>query len=463
MIKRETLKQAIDAISQRDPEIGFALDEMLGMGMIDLPAHGRDPMLGNDFYFLFDGQKARVSRFLYLTKGNIPIEERLLIKYGEALKKQQLLEQGESVDTPEAARTIRAAGLRLMVLHEIDYAIARVEKAMQRAGADRPQPPVSPGPAAQRVQPPADRDGAPAQRQLIDFLQALKQEARPAGIDPLLRVADVLFQASVDSDTPAFFVRFPYCLESLLQVADINIEFFHVRFLLNRLLQGQAHALFACVVEKRIVGIIYVTFRQRLWFRNLEIKFVATLRGRATAAGLHAGPALRGVGTLLVAGVWLLWKTGRLAAREIVLDAEIEARQFYETVGFESRGLSEFVLTAPRGHLLRSILNILRRSGEIDPQLLREIERLLRKQVKLLRKKALTARGRSTRSAALAAVGEALAPGTHPRLAAAAAHWLTRYRNRIPESGNLLQHGTAAPSGPPEAPHRHAAASHRQG
>lgn len=37
MIKRENIKQAIDAISARDAEIGYSLDEMLGMGQIDVP------------------------------------------------------------------------------------------------------------------------------------------------------------------------------------------------------------------------------------------------------------------------------------------------------------------------------------------------------------------------------------------------------------------------------------------
>ena len=37
MIKRETLKQAIDAISARDPEIGFTLSDWLSMGRIDAP------------------------------------------------------------------------------------------------------------------------------------------------------------------------------------------------------------------------------------------------------------------------------------------------------------------------------------------------------------------------------------------------------------------------------------------
>ena len=36
MIKREHIKQAIDAISRGSPEIGYSLDEMLGMGVIDI-------------------------------------------------------------------------------------------------------------------------------------------------------------------------------------------------------------------------------------------------------------------------------------------------------------------------------------------------------------------------------------------------------------------------------------------
>ncbi|GAI98462.1 unnamed protein product, partial [marine sediment metagenome] len=57
MIKRENIKQAIDAISERDPEIGYSLNEMLGTGQIDVP------LQGDDLHFLFDRQKVPINKF----------------------------------------------------------------------------------------------------------------------------------------------------------------------------------------------------------------------------------------------------------------------------------------------------------------------------------------------------------------------------------------------------------------
>jgi len=63
MIKRENIKQAIDAISERDPEIGYSLNEMLGTGQIDVP------LQGDELHFLFDRQKVPINNSSILTKG----------------------------------------------------------------------------------------------------------------------------------------------------------------------------------------------------------------------------------------------------------------------------------------------------------------------------------------------------------------------------------------------------------
>ena len=137
MIRRETIKLAIDAISERTPEIGYTLDEMLGRGIIDASDPGSETMLGDDFFFFFDNHPTRISKFLYIHKGTVPIEERLLVKYGELLKKRELLERGETIDTDAAATAVRKAGLRFMVLHEIDYAIARIRNKGEASAASR--------------------------------------------------------------------------------------------------------------------------------------------------------------------------------------------------------------------------------------------------------------------------------------------------------------------------------------
>jgi hypothetical protein len=87
MIKRENIKQAIDAISKREPEIGYSLDEMLGTGKIDIPSQADVSPRGEDLYFFFDKEKVSINKFLYFNEGSVPIEQGLLIKYGEMIKR----------------------------------------------------------------------------------------------------------------------------------------------------------------------------------------------------------------------------------------------------------------------------------------------------------------------------------------------------------------------------------------
>lgn len=439
MIKRETIKQAIDAISARDPEIGYALDEMLGMGKIDAPAPGEDPMIGNDFYFLFDRYRAKVGKFLYIDKGSVPIEERLLVKYGELLKKQELLEQGQDIDLPAARREIRLAGLKLMVDHEIDYAIARLKaqpgspKAVsffQAPDGASHRPATDPG---------HHSDPSDHRKHLIGFLEALKHNPRPLSLAGAGDAPGILFHGTVDRGIPSLFIRFPYLHDGLQQVADINIEFFHVRFLLNRLIRNQWQQLFACVVADRIVGLIYLELKPHLFYQHVELKYVASARQTMDLPTLQPPRALRGVGTFLVAGGWLYWKTRLQNARELLLDSEIGARGFYTAMGFQSRGMSEFILKTPKGHLLKTIVMMSRLNPRLDPAVYREITASIKKQVKGLCKKAKTEKALSARKAALDVVAECLKPGIHRELSDTAESMLKKYRKKIPEYDLLLQ------------------------
>jgi hypothetical protein len=90
MIKREHIKQAVDAISERNPDIGYSLDEMLGMGLIETALQAEDPRDGENFFFIFNGEKVLVNRVLFFNEGIVPVEQGLLIKYGELVKKQEL-------------------------------------------------------------------------------------------------------------------------------------------------------------------------------------------------------------------------------------------------------------------------------------------------------------------------------------------------------------------------------------
>jgi len=408
MIRRETIKQAIDAISERAPEVGYTLEEMLGSGVIDGLQPGGETMLGDDFFFFFDHYRVRVSKFLFIHKGTVPIEERLLVKYGELLKKRELLDRGEMLDTPGAVQTIRQAGLRFMVLHEIEYAITRIQ---QNEGA--------------------------AAASLIPFLENIKRQTEPLAVSLNSTNAGPLYNGVVDVSTPADFMRFPFCLDSLLQVADINLEFFHVRFFLNLLIRGQVQNCYVCLVDNRINGIIYLIFKEQMWFRNLVIDFIATLRGKTGDPFATGAP--RGVGTFLIAGIWLEWKTGVLMARNLILDSEVAARGFYESLGFHSRGFAEFVFNIPGPQLLRSIIMMKPSGGKLPATVVREIERLIETQIKSLRRRPKTQRDISTREAALEAIKKFLRSEAYADVSEKAVQVLLKYKRKIPESEALLE------------------------
>ena len=130
MIKRENLKQAIEEISRRDPAIGYSLDSLLGAGEISVPGKTDAGDGADDLLFLFKGQPVLIKKFLYFQEGTVPLEQQLLIKYGELVKKQQLQDSPEPVDYRAATDRIREAGLRLMVGHEIDYAVTRIRSEL---------------------------------------------------------------------------------------------------------------------------------------------------------------------------------------------------------------------------------------------------------------------------------------------------------------------------------------------
>ena len=426
MIKREHIKQAIDAISRRSPEIGYSLDQMLGMGVIDAAAGADQAMDGDNLHFVFDDEKVLVNKVLFFNEGTVPIEQGLVTKYGELVKKQELQDKSGSFNYRDASAEIHQAGLKLVVTYEIDLAIRRLRRELE----DKQSP-----------------SSESRQKQisgLIASLEAMKKDERPIEIREEESNPLVFYRGVVDVNTPAYFMRFPICMDSLMQVADINVEFFHVRFVLNCLIRGLENNLTACVAGESIVGLIYLTLKERFFKKDLEIKYLATLRGKTwNPKGLSPKP-LKGVGTFLVAGVWMLWKNEMPSLREIVLDAEVGARRFYEAVGFESRGLSGYVLKAPKGYLLRSILTMTHHCRNLRQELIQELGKLIVREVKGLRKKAKDEKALSRRRASLSAIQECLRPETRPELSKAASIALLKYQKKIPESLAILEGNSLA-------------------
>ncbi len=414
MIKREHIKQAIDAIALRAPEIGRALDEMLGMGRIDAPPHPEEAGGDTDFHFRFDTDMVRVKKFIFINEGTAPIERGLLIRYGELLRKRELTGGPARSDFLGAAREVRRAGLKLMVAHEIDLALAHASGARDPAAA-----------AA-----------------ALDALRADTPAPPP----------EAWFRAALDAGRQARFIRFPFTRDALEQVADINLEFFHVRFLLNCLLRGLDGRLFACTADGRITGMLLLDLKPALFSTALEIKYIATLRGRGGGDG--APPPPRGVGRFLVAGAWLLWKTGYGRAQEVVLESEIGARRFYEQVGFRPRGPSRYVLSRPTPRLMRTILEMAENRPDLPA---RATLALSDGVVRHIRSMGRPARGEDAHEQVAALARTALACRTHPAIATAATRALLRARRSISAVEELIElagqnpvvrkaFGTAAPA-----------------
>jgi len=410
VIKREHIKQAIDAISERAPDIGRTLDELLGMGRIGAADQPEDAGTDTDFLFFFDREKVRVKKFIFINEGTAPIERGLLIKYGELLRKRELIEGRRERDFLRAARDVRRAGLRLMVEYEIESAIQRARKAS-------------------RADLPADAD------ERVEVLSSLKSENPSEGIPTSARDDQVIFSGSVDDGRQALFIPFPFHLEALMQVADINLEFFHVRFLLACLMRGHEHRLFACAVHGRIVGMLFLSLKTALFYSGLEIKYIATLRGRRSD---DEEPPPRGVGRFLVAGTWLLWKTAYRSAREIVLDSETGARRFYEHHGFVSKGPHRYVLSKPSPDLLRTILIMAEDRPNLPPTVVVTLSDLVMKRIKVLRRQSRNERERTLHAQVEALTQTALSSRTYPAIATAAMRGLLRCRRSLSELEHLL-------------------------
>jgi len=236
MLKRETIKQAIDAIAVRDPEIGYSLTELFGTGRIDVSRADQSTDDHARFYFTFDRQRVAVDKNSYFNEGLAAVEQPLLVKYGEMAQKLALEEAGGRADFTTAGRAIHDAGLGLLVGHEIKLAMAQLEA--QRTGDEE--------------------DVGAAARSCLARLN----EPSP-GEGPPLRVDDprVLFCGAVNADDPAYFTVFPFTRDALMQLADLQLPFFSVRFVLRSLLNGTSSNLFACLVAGKIAGLIFLRFR----------------------------------------------------------------------------------------------------------------------------------------------------------------------------------------------------------
>ena len=90
-----------------------------------------------------------------------------------------------------------------------------------------------------------------------------------------------------------------------------------------------------------------------------------------------------------------------------------------------------------------------------------EIQKLIRKQIKRLRKKATGDRGASERRAGIESILECLKPGAKLEFAEAACNDLIKYRKKIPEFHEIIQFAMEHASEDMKACIAHAAGSYR--
>lgn len=419
MLKKEHIKQAIEAIAARNPEIGYTLDEMLGMDRIRVGPAGPDEDKGEDFQFVFNDRPVRVKKVLFFNQGTVPIEERLVIHYGEMITQHRLAQQGKDINFRQAAEASREAGLRLLVDYEIDIALKRLEETV----------------AAGTVDPrwAADRGGR---------LEAIKNDRRPLALTPATR-PDIgqgqgLYAGTVDDGIQAEFMPFPFCMDALLQAADINLEFFNIRFLLACWTKGLEKNLFACVAAGRIEGLVHLVSTKSYFYRALEIHFIATSRGRPAAGDDPGRKELKGVGTFLVAGVWLLWQERLPDHKDLLLDSEVGARHFYESIGFQARGFYAFIMKTPRGRLVPAIVAMAGRCPDLQRWTVKAIIKMLHKQLRILGKASRSQKDIQARQHALEAVKAALRAGSDKAITRTVKEYLARCRGKVPEAETLL-------------------------
>ena len=422
MLRKENIKQAIDAIAARDPEAGYTLLDLFESGRIAPAGPEEAASRSGIHHFSFDRQMVPLKKINLFMQGSAAIEQQLLIRYGELAQRLALENGGGKVDYVRAERSIKQAGLLYLVRHEIETALAQS---------------ANEAPRNKDTQDGLPRVLAEARLLLAELARAEPQEDTPReAADPR-----VLFEGAVDADTPALFASFPFSINALMQAADLDLSFFSVRFIVDCLKRGRAQSLCACLVDGRINGLVYLRRKSARLGESLEIKYIASAND-ARQSWLESHPRHRGVGSFLVAGVWLLWKSRLGWAREITLDAESQAMTFYEGIGFRKTRPYVYALDQPAAYLLNALVVMADRSPSLPSEVVDEVLGLIKPQARLLARRKP---GNPKRDDALAFVKLCLLSRFRPQLAKTAARLLLRYKNRIPEAENLLD--TAASHG----------------
>ncbi len=172
--------------------------------------------------------------------------------------------------------------------------------------------------------------------------------------------------------------------------------------------------------------------------RDLEVKYIATRRGKPPQPGLPTLAPPKGGGTVLIAGAWMLWQGRFGGAGELVLDSEIGSIKFYEFIGFHKKDAYGYSLKSPRGYLLQNILAMAENRPRAEKGIIRSVKELIRGQVNLLRKNPKHEKARKRRRMALLFVENCLKTERRRELGRTALGLLALYRAEIPEADRLM-------------------------
>ena len=413
-IRREDLKQAIDAIASFRPEAAHTLNTMLAQGMIDVLAgiNTCKKRESTPLFFRFCGRDVPVNKYQFFNDGTAVLEQALVSRYGEMAGTGQFFYfEQRDLDGSVAMDNHRAGPAYL-----VDY---EIERACQKCTAQLKKKENTPG----------REEGWHLALARLNQIRHEKRGMPQFETEP--KDSRVLFRGIAGSKKRAVFHLFPFCREALIQAAELNLEFFHVRFLLDCLVAGTGHLLFGCSLDGRLEGLVFLEFRKRLFYTGLEIKYIATRTG--SAAG-KPGPGIKGAGTFLVAGVWMLWKSMFPRVSEIFLESEIPAGQFYTSLGFHQRRPHCYVLTTLKGRLLNNVAAMAAMTRPCSPAVVSHLCRRAAVHIRCLKQR----KNKDTRKQSIQFLKTGLHPAGPRVLAETVVTLVKKNRSAIPEADALL-------------------------
>ena len=388
MIKREHIQLAIDAIRRVDRESGYGLQALFDDARIRIAAATPADAFGEGgFQYYFEGERVDVPKTAFVADGIATLEQSLIFKWGELREKHLRAATWVSGNVRQLAGDIRRAGAELLVEYEL---------------------------------------------RRLDVL--------PDGMDDAWKMPDPLapgphFSGHLAGGQPALFIPLPLTRETLQQAAGQRLEFFSVRFLLAAWADGSLPWIYACFANEQLLGLVKIAYHRHPVNARFEIKYIA----RRMPQHDDTETSVQGVGTFLLAGVWMLWHAFYPAVRHVFLDGEVGARKFYLDAGFREQRLCRYILETPAGYLLAAIADMADDPRPPEGRVRTALEALIGASIKTLVR---TRPGKGPPVQALALVKRCLISRHQPYPATTALTLLLKNRHRIPQATALIDMAT---------------------